>query len=448
MAESPPLAQESPRLISLAFLVVLLAVAAAVGAWISSGGTATPADLIVLVVLTGLSLAIFRRVARHDPEGSLLFQVLVLAWLAKLAAMAFKLFLLNTYVGGSADAVAYHSSGRAIAAALASGVLPDFSEQFWGTPFVELALGVLYFITGPSFVGGWIVWSWLGTLGTLWFYRAFVTAYPAGNRRLYMALVFFTPSILMWTNSVGKDALMAFALGLTAYGAARFVREQLNLGALLMTGLGLAGTLLVRPHLAAIVTVAMTAIVLLRPIRAGMLTPVVRVGGILLFAVIAIVVVRTSASFIHLEDLSVEGVTEFLAVEQEQTEQGGSAFSGGFPTSPQTLGLGIVTVLFRPFPWEAPGLLGTAAALEGVALLGLLVWRLRSVLRAWIRAFRDGYLAFVVIYVSLFVVSFSTISNFGILVRQRVQLLPFLFVLLAYESLSRGDSLGEVDLLS
>ncbi len=80
-----------------------------------------------------------------------------------------------------------------------------------------------------------------------------------------------------------------------------------------------------------------------------------------------------------------------------------------------------------------------------LALLGLVLWRLRSVLRAWPRAFRDAYLAFDVVYVSLFVFFFSTIANFGILVRQRVQLLPFLFVLLAYEAVRQEEGARNPD---
>jgi hypothetical protein len=39
--------------------------------------------------------------------------------------------------------------------------------------------------------------------------------------------------------------------------------------------------------------------------------------------------------------------------------------------------------------------------------------------------------AFILVYASGFVVAFASISNFGILARERVQLLPFFLVLLA-----------------
>ena len=433
MAEQQSAVSFPPRLLALLFFPAVLLIGIALGAWLATGGSLDTAAFILLVVLSALAVAIFRRAARNDPDGPLLFQVLLMAWLAKIAAMSVKLFLLNAVYGGSADARQYHAAGAQISRLLTAGILPDL-QQFWGTEFIQLATGVLYAVTGPTFVGGQIVWSWLGTLGMLWHYKAFVTAFPRGNRRLFMALIFFAPSVLMWTNSVGKDALMAFTLGVAAYGAARAARAPFSLGTLALMGIGLGGTLLVRPHVAAILAVALVALILLRPVRAGMLTPFVRIGGFITIAILAAAVLRTSATFINLQDLSIEGVTEFMETEQEGTEQGGSAFVGTLPFSPRTLALGVVTVLFRPFPWEAPGILGLAAALESLALLALIVWRLRSVLRAWVRAFRDAYLAFNVVYVTLFVFFFSLIANFGILVRQRVQVLPFVFVLLAYEA--------------
>jgi hypothetical protein len=443
--ESPPLTTPALfRALPLAIVLALLVIGLGLTGWLETGGELEPVAVILLVGLTIAAIPIFRRAARNDPDGPFLFQVLFAAWLAKLAAMSVKLYLLNSVFGGAADAVQYDAAGRAIAADLASGVLPQI-QNIWGTDFVELLTGLFFFVTGPSFVGAWIVWSFLGTMGMLLQYKAFVTAFPAGNRRLYMALVFFAPSILMWTNALGKDALMAFTLGITAYGAARASRSSLSVRNLLIIGLGLGGALLVRPHVAAILMAGLVAVVLLRPIRAGMLTPVIRVATLLGFAVLAVFVVRTAATFINVDDLSVEGVTEFMETEQAQTEQGGSSFTGAFPTTPQGLGLAIVTVLFRPFPWEAPGLLGLAASAESMVILGLLLWRLGNVLRAWIYAFRDGYLAFQVVYVTLFVFFFSTIANFGILVRQRVQLLPFLFVLLAYQLVRQESTEAQLE---
>lgn len=444
MEQAQPLLADRVDALSrlLFFPVLLLMFVAGASAWATVGTVVDGAAVLLLILLTALSLRIFARAARADPDGALLYQALVVAWLVKLVGMTFKFYLAYAYYGGLVDAFAYHEAGQSIMAQFAAGQWPVL-PKYWGTEFVGLATGLLYLITGPSIAGGWVVWTFLGSLGMLFHYKAFVTALPGGHRRLYMLLVLFAPSIIIWTNSVGKDALSAFFLGMTAYGIAQIARRGLSLGALFLTGIGAGGVFLVRPHLAGIVAVGLAAALVLRPIRAGALTPIIRLltlAGVVAFAVF---VVRTSASVIGVEDLSVEGVTAFFESEQAESAQGGSAFVGVIPTTPQGIALGIVTVLFRPFPWETTNLLALASALEGTALMLLILWRFRSVLRAIRGATRNAYLGFLVIYVPIFVIAFSAISNFGILVRQRVQLLPFLFAMVAIVGTPRDQEYAE-----
>ena len=63
-----------------------------------------------------------------------------------------------------------------------------------------------------------------------------------------------------------------------------------------------------------------------------------------------------------------------------------------------------------------------------LALIALSWRRLRQLPRALLRM---PYVTFAATYVVVFVYAFSVIGNFGILARQRTQMLPFLFVLLA-----------------
>lgn len=427
-------AYEPPRnYVPFLFVPVIGAIAIAAGTGLGGGEAPDIASVVVLVLLTVLGIAFFSLASRADPESAILFQVLMLAWLARLVAMGVKLYIFYGVAGGVADAAAYHRVGESIAQAfLASGELPDLTH-FWSSTFVELVTGFLYVVTGPTLIGGWIVFNFLAMLGMLLHYKAFVTAFPDGNRRLFMALIFFAPTLLMWTNTVGKDALMAFFLGVAAYGMATLYRGGLRVSPLVYTLVGLAGVTVVRPHLGAVVVTAVAGAIFLQPIRAGFFGTFARVLMIAAIVPLAVVVVRTAASFINLEDLSVEGVIEF-AQEEGGEESGSLAFQGGgFPTSPQGAAQAFLTVLFRPFPWESGNLLIRASGLEGVALIGLLIYRIRSVWRAILNVRRNSYIAFVAIFAVLFITIFSTIANFGILIRQRAQLLPFIFVFVAFQ---------------
>jgi len=440
VTEYPPYPQQQ---VSTAPFWPVFTLALAIAVYLGVGITPEPDFLAgaILVGLTFLSLFIFTRVSAGDPEAGLLFKVLVFAWLFKIGATFIRLHLiLNVY--GSGDALAYDQAGQTIAALLAQGRFPELPE-IWGTEFVELFTGFLYLIIGPSLRGAFFLCAYLALIGMLLHYKAFVTAFPNGNRRLFMFLVFFYPSVIFWPGSLGKDSLIAFCLGLTAYGAARLYRDGMRLGTMLLLVLGLGGTLMVRPHVAAIAAVALVAVVLLRPIHAGMLTPFIRLGALALFGVLAALVVQTAGSFIGVEDLSAEEIAGFAEETVGQTAQGGSAFTPtGLPTSPQAVLLAVPNVLFRPYPWEARSLLMLASAAEGMLLAGLLLWRFRSVLRAILEARRHGYLAFSVVYAALFIFFFSVIGNFAILARQRVQVLPFVFVWIAYQTWKARAEMG------
>jgi vacuolar-type H+-ATPase subunit H len=68
-------------------------------------------------------------------------------------------------------------------------------------------------------------------------------------------------------------------------------------------------------------------------------------------------------------------------------------------------------------------------ALEGTFLLLFSIVRIRWLVAAVKSSRRQPYVAFALLYTLLFVVGFSTVANFGLLARERVQLLPMYLVL-------------------
>jgi hypothetical protein len=117
---------------------------------------------------------------------------------------------------------------------------------------------------------------------------------------------------------------------------------------------------------------------------------------------------------------------------QERTSSGGSEFTpASVADSPLNLPEAAITVLFRPFPTEAHNAQALASALEGAFLMLVVVLRFRWIAAALRSARTTPYLVFAITYTVLFVVGYSTFSNFGILARERVQLYPLFLVLLS-----------------
>ena len=419
-----------PRAASLLVPLVLLVIAAGIGFFMTAPDYDWPGMLIVAAAISVLALFLFPRFARH-PDSTIPIKVLIIGLILKLGFAMLRNWSAFILYGGSADAAAYHNKGIQISQAVWNLDFGELGSYFtWGTRFIELFTGAVYSVTGPSILAGYLVFAFIAFLGSYYFYRAFRIAFPDGNKWLYIALIFFFPSILYWPNGIGKDALIFFFLGLFAYGGARIM--QGHLWGLLASTIGLVGTLYIRPHIAVIVALSFAVAFLLpgagkRPFRIVSfiitLAAVVAVAWLLLPQV---------ASFIGLEELSPQGLLDRFQFQSGQTAQGGSAFQAIDITNPLNYPWALVTLLFRPFPWEAHNVLALIQSLEGVLLIGLVLWRIKSLGKAVVSSISDRYLRFIVVYAIGFTIAFAIVANFGIIARERVMFLPFVFMLISF----------------
>ena len=415
---------------------VLGAIAVALGVGALLGGT--PYDTSGGAVIVGLSLVILAvlvvpRAVRGD-ERRFMLQVLVVALAAKAVASYVRWYLQFEVYGGQ-DASRYNNAGRLIGDYLRDY---DFDRATaalgLGTPFMEFFTGTVYAVIGPTLYGGYLIFSFLAFLGAFLFYRAFRTAFPLGNWRLFAVLVFFYPSLLYWPSGLSKDALTLFFMGLAAYGAAQVLAAG-RWGGIAPLLLGLSGALLVRPPIAAVLVVAAVVGFVFGGLRAGRPLVLGRVMALSVAVGAAWVFASQAVSFLGLESASPSAVLDLLQ------QQGANVFEGGggtsnFVTTPVTdpwwVPMAFVTVLFRPFPWEAHNLQALIQSLDGVFMGALLVWGSRRLWRAVRELGKEPYLVFVVVFVVLLVLALSTLGNFGLLARQRATVLPFVLMLVAF----------------
>jgi len=198
-------------------------------------------------------------------------------------------------------------------------------------------------------------------------------------------------------------------------------------------GLWLAAV--VRPHVAGMAGLGLAVAYIFGRTRArpGWQAGMMKLLGLAAVIVLAVVLLGQTTAFLKESGLDPEdGVGSVLTETRQRTEQGGSSFGTPQPgISPLQVPSATVTILFRPFLFEANSIQVLITALESTMLLVLTVRRIRPIGRA-VRSFRRlPYVTFVVVYGLLFIVAFSSIGNFGILARERCQLLPFFLVLLA-----------------
>ncbi|MFD9597625.1 hypothetical protein ACFWA9_33405 [Kitasatospora sp. NPDC059973] len=404
--------------------------------------------LLVLPALMAVGTPVLARIAAANPERDV-FRLLMLAMTAKLLCAFPRYLMAFVLYGGAADAKMYHQKGAELAtylgqADLLAGVHYDLGMKVAGTGFVIIVTGVVYAITGPSLIGGFLVFSWLGFWGLLLFWRALQIAFPEADTRKYAKLVFFLPSLLFWPSSIGKDAWMMFCLGLTTYGTARLLDRRF--GAFACIALGSVGTAMVRPHVTALAGAGLLVAYVLRkrPRQASALGPLRTILTAVVLGAMAVLMLQQVSTFFGTDGTGGDAVNQVLSETSRRTSQGNSMISATAPEdaaprfslNPAGLPVAVVSVLFRPFPFEASNIQNLIQSVECFALLVMFIrsWpRLSRVPRLFVQR---SYVAFTTVYTLLFCWAFSTINNMGILSRERVQVLPLVLVLLVVPAAS------------
>ena len=383
--------------------------------------------MIVAALLTLLvGYAVRQHAARRMPS---LVPLLTVALIARLAAVIPRYWVAYGLYGGTADAEQYHDAAARLAPAYRGlHFSAETGSAFVGTGSVKVLTGLVYAVTGTNRIAGFVVFSLLGYVGLYCFLRAARIVAPNSRLRSFALGLFFLPSMLFWPSSMGKEAPMTLALGIAAVGVARVVRRRPRAWPMLAAGLALAAV--IRPHIALMVFLALgVALVVRARDRSGVAGRGRTVAAVAAFLALGFVLIVQTQDRIGTEDLAGSGKGSAAAAAANRSDEGGSAFSPMRVRTPLdaplTVPVALVTAIVRPFPFEVRNVQGAVAGAESLLILVVV---LRSRRRVWAtlkRIGREPWVAFASTYVLLFAIAFSNIGNFGILTRQRVQVLPF-----------------------
>ncbi|MFM7757231.1 MAG: hypothetical protein ACKO84_10780 [Actinomycetota bacterium] len=383
--------------------------------------------IVVPAVLCFITLPFARNVEKR--RGSGLTNIITLAFIAKLIG-AYVRYVIEYFVYDGGDSGLYHRSGVAFATEYLDGKR-SFGSLFptsFGTRFIEELNGLVALVSGRSILASFMIFSWFGFLGLWAIVAAVRRTLPEVDIRLYAILVFFLPTSLFWSSALGKDAWMLLGIGLFATGAARLFTAQAR-GLIYLVAGGFA-TGMVRPHVTVLLLAAFAiAYTVARGRRGRALSP------ILTMVTIALIAAGAALASDPLQELlpkSQEGITAVLEETTDRSSQGGSEIDVERPNSPLEYPQAFFTVMFRPMPYEARSATQFLSALESLALFAaVVIWR-RRIYAAIGRILTVPFLRFSVLYTLAFAFAWSSIGNLGIMARQRVQVLPFLLILICW----------------
>lgn len=436
---------QRPDLVAAAGLVAIAAYFALLMHGLGSWPYAEWMVILLVPLLFATGAAVIVALTRDDEVP--LTRLIVLALAVKLAASFVRYHMVSLY--GTGDAIRYDTAGVEIARSFRQGdtTLTELLSLHQGTKFIEDLTGVLYTVMGDSRMGGFIVYSFVAFWGLFLFHRAALTGLPEGDQRRYALLVLFVPSLVFWPSSIGKEAVMMLALGLCAWGAARLLERERPGRASIALAAGAGLGYMVRPHVIAVVLAALAVAMLVRRQRAHppVLGPVGRVVTVVaLIGGMAFLLGQSFDRFLRDDEpaptSTAQGVGELLDRAASGTESGDSEIGRSSPNSPLDYPRAAFTVLFRPSVFDATTARYALGAVETTFVLVLAVASRRRLRNLPVIAFRRPYVTFCIVYSGIFVFGWSSFTNLGAIARQRVQVLPFVLLLLVVPAAARARS--------
>jgi hypothetical protein len=366
---------------------------------------------------------LFNRVWRGDKLIKSLFAAGIAARLAAAGLYVYTgFFVFNSAV----DAFHYWTTGVTLADQFAEFGWAVFRPPWSSTNLICNLAGIITLVTGNAMPTLFVLFSLAALWGGYFFYRAFCIAFPDGNRGLYGLLVICLPSIVFWSSAVGKDALEQLFIGVAAYGFAKLIR-QLSARSIFICIIGLAGSAMVRPHVGAMLATSMLFPFAVGKTRGGWMTTSAKLLLVPVLAAGTYFMISQAQTFVGVEGSDYQSTVDRLKAQTKYSDTGGSTFNQGESMAHRVMQGPFL--IFRPFPWEVHNAMSAIAALEGVGLL-LFAWYKRKEVWALIRQWRQAYVLFVLLFTLEFSLVFSaSTSNFGILARERIMVVPFFLMI-------------------
>lgn len=292
-----------------------------------------------------------------------------------------------------------------------------------GTKTVLRLSAVFAWFTGPSYHALKIIYSFIGLWGCFCFYRA--TCHYLGetdHRLLY--IVGFTPSVLFWSSILGKDPVIFFGAGLYALGTAGWLRTSRMQYAIILC-CGVAITIFIREWYGVIMMAPLFFIV--APRLRHHLQRVLCVLGGLAGMVYAYRIFQHQFLRNGISSVLPEVNTTVGALAYGGSSQSFHAFHS-FGSMILFWPLGVFTALFRPLPFDVHNAFMALSAVEGTALLVLVISAIRH--RRLIK-FRDPVLTWALTYLLCWSLLYGFVgyANLGMEVRERLEVMPILVLL-------------------
>jgi len=385
----------------------------------------TAAATVALILIFNYVLIL--HCTRRHPS---LRRLMAVGLLAKVAAAGLYISMVVRLYHYSADLAHYFYAAQGYATNYAQTGLLTVPEPLWGSNFPPFLEQCMFVVTGISLPVAMVIFASMAFWGAYFIYRAFCLGFPDAVRfDLVATLAFLLPSCVFWTASISKDAIVMLGAGIATYGFAR-IHQRVGLQGYALMAAGLAIVMTVRPHMAGILAIALIFPHIFGTNRTGLAGLALKVVGIPAFVGLTWVFVTRAQTYVEARDFS-EGTAAVIHVAKNNSGAGASTYGGSLASRMALAPF----LLIRPFPFEVRNFQAAFASIEGLCLLGVFVRRRKVLYRTLAHIRSNPFALFLALYTVEFTVVFAAATtNFGLLNRQRVMLMPFTLMLFLADS--------------
>mgnify|MGYP000451076311 CR=1 FL=1 len=299
------------------------------------------------------------------------------------------------------------------------------------------ATGVMYLINyfpsnilKLSFFTGNFIYGFLGYAGFVFLYKIFVEVFQGTEKLMTIKilrfkvfpLILFLSNFHFWSAGISKDALLFLGIMMFFYS----IRKPKKRFVLFLISICIS--LAIRPHILLFLLVAYGLASLidgkLKMYQKLLIASVFIIGFISIFSYVL--------QFIKLENLEFSSIEQYTSRKSSLLARGD--VDSAVDTSNYPLPLKIFTFLYRPFFFDAQGVLGILASIENLILIIFTsVLFINKPIKGLLKT--SYHIKAMFIYFFIGTLAFSLIlGNLGIMLRQKNMLIP-LFLIVGFQIL-------------
>ena len=266
-----------------------------------------------------------------------------------------------------------------------------------------------------------VLFSWIGYWGFVYFYIVFRENIRFKHKLFGIELVTlftFLPNMHYWTASLGKGSIIFFGIAMAVYGLSRFDSRKLALI------LGLVIVYHVRPHVFLFMAVGILVGIFTGKQKIPLYQKAIVFTG---SAVTLVLLYDTIMAFVGLDTENLfDSFSEFADTRAFELAKANS----GIDTSNYPLILKLLTFWFRPLFFDAPSFIGIVVSFENMLYVFLTLKLIDRKFFAFIKVAPALVKTSAVTFLATSYALSGTLSNLGIIIRQKSMVMYFLLFLI------------------